>query len=94
MKQIDGKTVKSPEELVNLVKAMKSGDEVNIHYHREGKTRTAKATLTSYKALMEEAPARKKAKPAPKKEEKPTKEAAKDFIEVGTQGDHLLPQNL
>ena len=80
IKKINGKAVKTPDELVKLVKAMKAGDEVDIAYHREDKARSAKATLTSYQSLMEggKAPAKKKAKPVPKKEEKPTKEAPKE----------------
>ena len=80
IKKVNGKVVKSPEELVNLVKGMKSGDEVNINYHREGKARSAKVTLTSYRALMEgeKAPAKKSEQPTPKKEEKPKKEAPKE----------------
>lgn len=78
VKEINGKAVKSPEELIKLVKSFKAGDEVMLDFLRDGKVKSAKAKLASYKSLMEpkKAPAKKekvedkkKATPKPKKEE-------------------------
>ena len=69
IKKINGKLMKSTDELIALVKKMKAGDEVQLNYYRDGNPWSVKVKLTTYKELSGErkAPAKKK---EPKKEEK------------------------
>lgn len=45
--KVDGKDMKESEQLVEVIRAHKPGDEVTIEYLRDGKKKTAKATLKS-----------------------------------------------
>lgn len=69
--KFDGQKVESYEELGDLVRKKKAGNEVTIEVKRGDKTMTLKATLAN------RAP-QPKAEDAPKRQEQPKKEPAKD----------------
>jgi len=78
IKKINGKEVKSIEELTGTIKKMKAGDEVKIAYHTDGSFRLAKVKLTSAKKLSEsQQPEPKKADSKIEKDASPTKEEPK-----------------
>ncbi|MFT6380159.1 MAG: serine protease Do [Akkermansiaceae bacterium] len=81
VKKINDKAVKSPEELVKLVKTMKAGDEVKVDFLREGEAKSTKAKLVGFQSLMDpkKAPAQKdgpKAKNGDKKSKSKKEPAA------------------
>lgn len=43
--KVNGKSVSGPEELADIISAMKPGEEVKINYKRNGKGKSLKATL-------------------------------------------------
>lgn len=51
--KVDGKEMKASEQLVEVIRSHKPGDEVTIEYLRDGKKKTAKATLKSIQMVEE-----------------------------------------
>ncbi len=86
IRKINGKEVKSVEQMIKLVKAKKAGDEVKVDYQRDGEESTAKVKLVRYRDFMKgsESPAEKaepkKEKPEQKKE-KPKEKEEKPTLE-------------
>ncbi|MFT6863148.1 MAG: serine protease Do [Akkermansiaceae bacterium] len=76
IRKINGKVVNSVEQMINLVKKGKAGDEVTIDYLREGKDGTVKVELVRYRDFMKDSdgpaenPEQKKKEEAPEEEPK------------------------
>ena len=85
IKKINGKLMKSTDELIALVKKMKAGDEVHLNYYRDGNPWSVKVRLTTYKELSGE-----RKTPEKKKEEEPKKEKPNDQKEAGDVIDELM----
>ena len=96
IRKINGKEVDSADEMIELVKAKKAGDEIKVDYQRDGQEGSAKMALVRYRDFMAEGeepaeepepevekPAKKKKKPEPKKEKPSIEELLKDAMEKG-----------
>jgi serine protease Do len=51
--KVDGKEMKDTEQLIDVIRSHKDGDEINVEYLRDGKKKTTKATLKVMTAEVE-----------------------------------------